>query len=350
MSTASSKGSTPGAFGRLMDMDADFKNKQAPKVEIPGLRRSEPKPDPEKEKPATTADNDKPVVAEKKPSATSRSTNRDTSTKKADDKFLVRMIASEKIKPWKFANRPETEFGDWDDFVRSVAEKGVELPISVRPDAKNKGEFEVVAGRRRWRACLELGLEVPCFINDYSDEEAASLQQLENDKRNDLSPWANAVNWHRLINEGVFKSQSAMAVALGKDRRVISDYMCYVNLPEKLSKAIGPMTNVGIKMAKLLSRLCSDPQSGEQNVDNLVAIADKIREGKISVSKVQDVCRTGSTNRKPDRVKVNGVEMFTVRRDSNGTKTISILKAAEEVVSIDDITKMLTDYLSDRMK
>jgi len=344
-----------GAMGAMLAQSEQFRDRQAPKADISGLNLSALEiPAAETDSPAPKKEESRAAKnkAAEKSTATGSSgkkrpaTTYDKSTQKPDDKFLVRLIPAEKIKPWKYANRPESEFGNWDEFVKSIAE-GIEVPIIVRPDTSQPGSFEVIAGRRRWKACLELGIKVPANVRTLTDAEAARVQQLENDKRDGLSAWADAMFWSKLLNDGVYKSQSALAVALERDRRVISEHLAYTKLPGGLIEAIGPMSGVGLKMVKLLSRLCSD---NEQNIPKLVEIADKIRDGKISVSKVTEHCRTGTTNSKTNTVKVNGQECFTVRNDSNGTPTISLRKDLLEHVSVDDCLKVLLELAEAKVK
>lgn len=273
--------------------------------------------------------------ATKKPSKKKAAVKRDSSTAKADDKYITRLIRPEKISPWKFADRPESEFGDWDTFVRSIATDGVEIPIIVR--SKGKDTFEVVAGRRRWKACLELDKDVPCQVRDITDSKAASLQHLENYQRSDLSAWANAVSWNKLLNEGVFKSQSALAVAMGVDRRVISNSMAYCRIDPILIEAIASLSNVGFKMAILLDQLSNEPS----NIPKLVLIADQIRENAISVAKVKAICHSDSVKEETRTVRIKGVKAFTVRKDSNGTPTISFRKEMLERLSLYQIESLI---------
>lgn len=74
-----------------------------------------------------------------------------------------------------------------DQLVRSIAQHGILEPLLVRPLQSN--EYELVAGERRYRAALKLGLiEVPVVIRPLNDEEAIQLALIENLQREDLNP------------------------------------------------------------------------------------------------------------------------------------------------------------------
>ena len=69
--------------------------------------------------------------------------------------------------------------------VESIREHGIICPLIVRP-GKEEG-YEIIAGHRRKRACELLGLgTVPCFIRDFSDEEATITMVDSNIQREEL--------------------------------------------------------------------------------------------------------------------------------------------------------------------
>lgn len=71
--------------------------------------------------------------------------------------------------------------------MESIAQHGILEPLLVRP--LNANEYELVAGERRYRAALKLGLpEVPVVIRQLNDEEAIQLALIENLQREDLNP------------------------------------------------------------------------------------------------------------------------------------------------------------------
>ena len=74
-----------------------------------------------------------------------------------------------------------------EQLVHSVKEHGILEPLLVRPQPS--GNFELVAGERRYRAAKEAGLsEVPVIVRELSDDEALQLALIENLQREDLNP------------------------------------------------------------------------------------------------------------------------------------------------------------------
>lgn len=73
-----------------------------------------------------------------------------------------------------------------ESLIESIKENGVLQPILVRP-LNNK--YEIVAGERRYRAALEIGLnDIPAISKEMTDIEASQYALTENLQREDLNP------------------------------------------------------------------------------------------------------------------------------------------------------------------
>ncbi|MCC2696020.1 ParB/RepB/Spo0J family partition protein [Nodularia sp. LEGE 04288] len=73
------------------------------------------------------------------------------------------------------------------ELVSSVKQHGILQPLLVRPVAE--GQYELVAGERRYRAATEVGLEnVPVVVRELTDDQAFQLALIENLQREDLNP------------------------------------------------------------------------------------------------------------------------------------------------------------------
>jgi len=76
---------------------------------------------------------------------------------------------------------PATSIQKLEQLVLSIKEHGILEPLLVRP--LNYGEYELVAGERRYRAAQIAGLtEVPVVVRELSDEEK-QLSLVENLQR-----------------------------------------------------------------------------------------------------------------------------------------------------------------------
>lgn len=74
-----------------------------------------------------------------------------------------------------------------EQLASSIKKLGILEPILVRQTSS--GEYQLVAGERRYRAAKIAGLsEVPAVVRELSDEEALHLSLIENLQREDLNP------------------------------------------------------------------------------------------------------------------------------------------------------------------
>lgn len=76
------------------------------------------------------------------------------------------------------------------EMVASLKLRGLLQPILVRPSPTNEGRYEIVAGGRRYRACIEAfgtDAEIPVMIRTMTDDEALDAAIDENDVRDDTS-------------------------------------------------------------------------------------------------------------------------------------------------------------------
>lgn len=135
-------------------------------------------------------------------------------------------------------NNPRKHFGDaeLEELAKSIRDKGLLQPIVVRqrPD----GEFEIVAGERRWRASQRAGIhEVPVLIRDLSDGEALEVALIENIQRSDLNPLEEARAYGLLIEQFSY-TQQQLADSVGKSRSHVSNTLRLLTLPDSVRSQI----------------------------------------------------------------------------------------------------------------
>ncbi|RJQ67316.1 MAG: ParB/RepB/Spo0J family partition protein [Desulfobacteraceae bacterium] len=124
-----------------------------------------------------------------------------------------------------------------DDLVASVKEKGVLVPIIVRPNKKDDKLYEVVAGNRRFTAAQKAGLEeIPARVEEMSDEEAKEVQIIENLQREDVHPIEEGTAYRNLIENSKYDVKT-IAARVGKSEQYVRYRLFLTNLTEKAAQA-----------------------------------------------------------------------------------------------------------------
>lgn len=78
------------------------------------------------------------------------------------------------------------------ELVQSIREKGVLVPLTVRPSSE--GGYEIISGHRRKHAAELSGLfKVPVMIRDLSDEDAVDIMIYSNIQRTNILPSEKAM-------------------------------------------------------------------------------------------------------------------------------------------------------------
>lgn len=142
------------------------------------------------------------------------------------------VVPIERLRPGRFQPRRHLRQDDLGELAQSIVEKGVLQPILVRRRPDDAGEFEIIAGERRWRAAQLAQLhEVPVVVKDLTDREALEIALIENVQRQDLSPLDEAEGYRRLVDE-FGHTQEDLAKSIGKSRSHVANTLRLLSLPE----------------------------------------------------------------------------------------------------------------------
>ncbi len=180
-----------------------------------------------------------------------------------DGASATRKLDPKLIKPSKWANRNElsycgAEFTALKQEIETAA--GNIQPIKVRPLKLLPGEFELVFGHRRHRACLELGLPVLAVIEDLDDSELFCQMDRENRARAPLSPWEAGTTYGRALDEGLFPSARKLAEAASIDLSQLGKALALARLPADVIAAFPSPLDLQYRWATLLtSAIQKDP-------------------------------------------------------------------------------------------
>lgn len=122
------------------------------------------------------------------------------------------------------------------ELSESIKRHGVLQPILVRAIAN--GEFEIIAGERRYRASMLAGLQrVPIIIKDLSPREILEIALIENIQREELNIIEEAESYQKLVNNFDY-SQAQLASIIGKSRSHIANLLRICSLSSEIKQFI----------------------------------------------------------------------------------------------------------------
>ena len=115
------------------------------------------------------------------------------------------------------------------ELAASIKSVGVMQPIVVRPVPG--GQYQVIAGERRWQASHIAGLTaIPAIVRQVSNEQAMEMTIIENLQREDLNPIEQARAFDRLGRDFGL-TQEQMSLRTGKERSSIANFLRLLKLP-----------------------------------------------------------------------------------------------------------------------
>lgn len=145
-------------------------------------------------------------------------------------------IACEEIAPNQYQPRKNFEQNELVSLAASIRTEGVLQPLIVREVGE---KYELIAGERRLRAAMMIGLEkVPCIVMEASDRNSALIALVENIQRSDLGFFEEADAISRLIDLYGMTQEDA-AVRLGYAQSTLANKLRLLKLSASERRIIG---------------------------------------------------------------------------------------------------------------
>ena len=260
-----------------------------------------------------------------------------------DSNYINDSIPLNKIKANPHQPRKDFDDSKMKELILSVKEKGILQPIAVR-ELEN-GDYEIIAGERRYRAAQSIGLKsIPAYILSVSSEsEIMEYALIENIQRVDLDPIEESEAF-ALLKSKYNLSQKEISKRVGKSRSLIANSLRLLKLPSSIKKDI---KRNKLTMGHAISLL------GLKNKTQMLAIANRIINNKLSVRNTEEIVSkiNSSSNKKIKNRKssksqlINNLESKLIHK--YGTK-VSILynksnkgKIVFEYYTQDDLERIL---------
>jgi ParB family transcriptional regulator, chromosome partitioning protein len=140
----------------------------------------------------------------------------------------VQVVPLARIRSSPMQPRKDFAPGALEELAASIKEKGIVQPLLVR---ERDGQFELIAGERRWRAAQLAGLtEAPVLVRQADDLTTLELALIENLQRENLNPLEEAQGYRQLIDQFRLNQEEA-AARVGKSRVAVANSLRLLNLP-----------------------------------------------------------------------------------------------------------------------
>ena len=140
----------------------------------------------------------------------------------------IQTLPLSRIEPRQDQPRDQFDEDRLQDLAASIARHGMIQPVIVR--RLPNGDYQIIAGERRWRAARIAGLdEIPVRVLEADDRSVAELALVENLQREDLNPMEEARGYQKLISDYSLTQEEA-AAGVGKSRSAVTNALRLLNL------------------------------------------------------------------------------------------------------------------------
>lgn len=140
------------------------------------------------------------------------------------------------LRPGRYQPRTRMDAESIAELAESIKAQGMIQPILVRPI--DNGQYEIIAGERRWRAAQLAGLrQLPVVVRDVPDGTALAMALIENIQREDLNPLEEAAGMQRLIGEFGMTHEAA-AQAVGRSRSAVTNLLRLLTLAKPVQELL----------------------------------------------------------------------------------------------------------------
>ncbi|MEV8468868.1 plasmid partitioning protein RepB [Fluviibacterium sp. DFM31] len=262
----------------------------------------------------------------------------------------IREIDAELIDDWGPIDRMNeftTVNSDDDDesfeaLKSSIRDGGQQVPILVRR-AKSGDRFEAIYGRRRLKACRELGIKVRANVQDVDDATALLAKGLENAARRNLSFYEKARFAEAIQDAGHDMATTRQVLNLSASS--LSHLMKVVqNVPRGVGDLIGAAPRSGRPKWTELAELFQAGKLSEDSAKNLLGES----EADVSSDDRLDRLLKEATKRGPrpatgpsEVSPVNGVTI----KSGPGSVSLSAKRTGDNAAFADWLDKNLSEII-----
>lgn len=167
------------------------------------------------------------------------------------------LIPIDKIEPNTAQPRHVFDEQALQQLADSIKKHGLITPIAVR--AAEDGNYMIIAGERRWRACKIAGInDVPAIIMDADDKAVLELALIENLQRENLNPFEEAQGYKDLMDD-FGMTQEEVSERVGRSRSTVANILRILTLPDSIKEMV-QADSISIGHARALLPLANEQE------------------------------------------------------------------------------------------
>lgn len=154
------------------------------------------------------------------------------------------------------------------DIIQSIKSEGQLYPAIGRivrgePDV----DIEIVCGARRLYAAQQLEIDLKVDLKELDDRKALRMMFVENEHRQDISPYERGISLGRLLRTKQFHSQTDLADVLGLSQATVSRLLAFSRLPAVVVEAFPSPTDIREDWAVQLASDCKDKSKSRRVIE-----------------------------------------------------------------------------------
>jgi ParB family chromosome partitioning protein len=217
--------------------------------------------------------------------------------------------------------------------VQSIKKEGMLTPLLLRPLGD---KYELVAGERRYRAALELGLtEVPVTIKILTDEQALSLALIENLQREDLNPIEETEGILHLLKLRLNTNQDVVISLfnqMANTKRELTDNVVRreeQQIIEEVFESVARLTPESFRVHRLPLLKLPDE------------ILEALRQGQIEYTKAKAIAKVKDEEKRRELLEIAIRENLSLREIRERIKALTAAPLPSPKTEIQDLARRL---------
>lgn len=235
----------------------------------------------------------------------------------------IEMIQRNLEQPRKNFSEPELE-----ELTASIRERGVLQPILLRPLSEPAGQYQIVAGERRWRAAQRAGLRtIPGLVRELSDLEVMEIALIENIQRADLNALEEGRAYAAMM-ERFPRNAEQIASVVGKSRAHVANTLRLMRLPREVQDHLEA------------GRISAGHARAILDLDDAAAVADRIIRRGLNVRQTEALVRTArgrSAKTQPARPSSRSKDADTLALESDLSEVLGLAVAIDDNQGVGEI-------------